>query len=49
MWEFLTCEVPFASNPSLIADLVKSGVRPRIPSPLPEGFPVDYFKLMQEC
>ncbi len=49
MWEFLTCEMPFASNPSLIADLVKSGVRPRIPSPLPEGFPADYFKLMQEC
>ena len=49
MWEFLTCEVPFAENPSLIADLVKAGHRPPIPASLPDGFPADYFKLMQEC
>ena len=34
MWEFLTCEVPFAENPSLIADLVKAGHRPPIPASL---------------
>ena len=49
MWEFSTCEVPFAENPSLIADLVKAGHRPPIPASLPEGFPADYFALMQEC
>jgi hypothetical protein len=49
MWEFLTCEVPFADHPGLIDTLVLRGVRPSIPSPLPEGFPADYFKLMQEC
>jgi hypothetical protein len=49
MWEFSTCEVPFADHPGLISDLVLRGVRPRIPSPAPEGFPADYFKLMQEC
>jgi hypothetical protein len=49
MWEFSTCEAPFASNPGLIADIVLRGVRPRILSPLPEGFPADYFALMQKC
>jgi serine/threonine protein kinase len=49
MWEFSTCEVPFAENPSLIADLVKAGHRPPIPASLPQGFPADYFVLMQEC
>ncbi len=49
MWEFATCEVPFADHPGLIDTLVLRGVRPLIPSPLPEGFPADYFKLMQEC
>jgi serine/threonine protein kinase len=33
MWEFATCDVPFADNPELISDLVLRGVRPRIPSP----------------
>jgi hypothetical protein len=41
--------VPFADNPGLIDVLVLRGVRPAIPSPLPEGFPADYFQLMQEC
>ena len=49
MWEFATCEIPFAANPSLIDVLVLRGVRPAIPSPTPQGFPADYFKLMQEC
>ena len=49
MWEFATCEVPFAENPSLIADLVKAGHRPPIPESLPVGFPANYFALMQEC
>ncbi len=49
LWEFAACDVPFADNPDLIADQVKAGVRPRIPSPTPEGFPPDYFKLMVEC
>ncbi len=49
LWEFATCDVPFADNPDLISDQVKAGIRPRIPSPTPEGFPPDYFKLMQEC
>jgi serine/threonine protein kinase len=49
MWEFLTCEVPFAENPSIIADIVLRGGRPPIPSPLPEGFPADYVALMQDC
>ncbi len=49
LWEFAACEVPFADNPDLISDQVKAGVRPRIPSPRPDGFPGDYFALMQEC
>jgi serine/threonine protein kinase len=49
MWEFSTCEVPFVDHPGLIDTLVLRGVRPPIPSPLPEGFPADYFALMQEC
>jgi serine/threonine protein kinase len=49
MWEFAACAVPFADDPDLISDQVLRGVRPRIPSPRPEGFPDDYFKLMQEC
>ena len=49
LWEFAACDVPFADNPDLIADQVKAGVRPRLPSPTPEGFPADYFKLMVEC
>jgi serine/threonine protein kinase len=49
MWEFATCEVPFAGCTDLIGDQVKSGIRPPIPSPRPEGFPVDYFNLMVEC
>jgi serine/threonine protein kinase len=49
MWEFATCDVPFADHPGLIDTLVLRGVRPIIPLPLPEGFPADYFKLMQEC
>ncbi len=59
LWEFAFCVVPFADipdiiidlaeNPNIIFDLVLRGVRPRVPSPTPEGFPADYFKLMQEC
>jgi serine/threonine protein kinase len=49
MWEFATCDVPFADDPDLISDQVLRGVRPRVPSPMPEGFPPDYFKLMAEC
>ncbi len=49
MWEFCTCDMPFADNPGLIDVLVLRGVRPAIPSPTPQGFPADYFKLMQEC
>jgi hypothetical protein len=49
MWEFCTCEIPFAANPGLIDVLVLRGVRPAIPSPAPEDFPADYYKLMQEC
>ena len=33
MWEFATCDVPFKASPDLIADQVKAGVRPRLPSP----------------
>jgi serine/threonine protein kinase len=40
MWELMTCLPPFDGvAPDLIAVQVKSGVRPPIPSPLPEGFP----------
>ena len=49
MWEFAACDVPFKTHPDLIADHVKAGIRPRTPSPRPEGFPADYFKLMEEC
>jgi serine/threonine protein kinase len=49
MWEFATCDVPFAANPDLVGDQVKAGIRPPIPSLRPEGFNADYFKLMEEC
>jgi serine/threonine protein kinase len=49
LWEFAACDVPFADNPDLICDQVLRGIRPRIPSPRPEDFPADYFKLMEEC
>ncbi len=40
MWELMTCLLPFDGvAPDLNSVQVKSGVRPQIPSPLPEGFP----------
>ncbi len=49
LWEFATCEVPFADNPELVCDHVKAGIRPPVPSLRPDGFPAEYFKLMEEC
>ena len=50
LWELLTCAVPFAGvSADLIEAQVKSGKRPTIPSPLPEGFPLGYVQLMQQC
>ncbi len=49
LWEFAICEVPFADNPELICDHVKAGIRPHVPSLRPDGFPAEYFKLMEEC
>ena len=50
MWELLTCLVPFHDiSPDLIGDRVKAGVRPCIPSPLPEGFPPAFVDIMIRC
>jgi len=50
MWELLTCEKPFHGVSSDLIDAqVTRGVRPRIPSPLPEGFPPAYEQLLLRC
>jgi hypothetical protein len=50
MWELMTCLVPFDGvAPDLIAVQVKSGVRPPIPSPLPEGFPPAFVDIIMAC
>ena len=50
MWELMTCEVPFRGvSHDLIDAQVTRGVRPRIPSPLPEGFPAAYEQLITRC
>ena len=50
MWELMTCEVPFYGvPPDLIDAQVTRGVRPPIPSPLPEGFTPAYVHMMQRC
>jgi hypothetical protein len=50
MWELMTCMVPFDGvAPDLIGFQVKSGVRPPIPSPLPEGFPPAFVDIMMGC
>ncbi len=48
MWECYTQEVPFHRvSPSLIAEQVKSGVRPDMPAAPIDGFPPEYVLLMQ--
>ena len=50
MWELMTCLVPFDGVASdLIGFQVKSGVRPPIPSPLPEGFPPAFVDIIMAC
>jgi len=50
MWELMTCEVPFEGvAPNLIGDQVKAGVRPRIPSPAPEGFSPEFIRIIEDC
>ena len=50
MWELMTCLVPFDGvAPDLIAVQVKSGIRPPIPSPLPEGFPPAFADIIMAC
>jgi hypothetical protein len=50
MWELMTCLVPFGDvSPALIGDQVKAGVRPAIPSPLPEGFPPAFVDIIMAC
>jgi hypothetical protein len=50
MWELMTCMVPFDGvSPDLIGDQVKAGVRPPIPSPLPEGFPPTFADIILGC
>ena len=50
MWELMTCLVPFNGvAPDLIAVQVKAGVRPPIPSPLPEGFPPAFVDIIMAC
>ena len=50
LWELMTCEVPFRGvSHDLIDAQVTRGVRPRIPSPLPEGFPAAYEQLITRC
>jgi hypothetical protein len=50
MWELMTCMVPFDGvSPDLIGDQVKAGVRPPIPSPLPEGFPPAFVDIIMTC
>ena len=43
MWQLMTCLLPFdGAAPDLIAFQVKSGIRPAIPSPVPEGLPAAF-------
>ena len=50
MLELMTCMVPFDGvSPDLIGDLVMRGVRPFIPSPLPEGFPPAFVDIIMGC
>ena len=50
MWELMTCLVPFDGvSPDLIGLQVKSGIRPAIPSPLPEGFPAAFVDITMGC
>ena len=50
MWELMTCLLPFDGvAPDLIGFQVKSGVRPPIPSPLPEGFPPAFVDIIMAC
>jgi serine/threonine protein kinase len=50
MWELMTCLVPFDGvSPDLIGLQVKSGIRPAIPSPLPEGFPDAFVDITMGC
>jgi serine/threonine protein kinase len=50
LWELMTCLVPFDGvAPDLIAVQVKAGVRPPIPSPLPEGFPPAFVDIIMAC
>ncbi len=50
MWELMTCLVPFDGvSPDLIGDQVLRGVRPPIPSPLPEGFPPAFVDIIMGC
>jgi serine/threonine protein kinase len=47
LWELMTCFVLFDGvAPDLIGFQVKAGVRPPIPSPLPEGFPPAFSDIM---
>ncbi len=50
LWELMTCLVPFDGvAPDLIGDQVMRGVRPPIPSPLPEGFPPAFVDIIMAC
>jgi hypothetical protein len=50
MWELMTCKVPFDKvSPDLIDAQVTRGVRPPIPSPLPEGFPPAFVDIIMRC
>ena len=53
LWEFYACAVPFADiDDDIIGNLVLRGERPPVPDPADtsrQGFPADFFALMQEC
>ncbi len=50
LWELMTCMVPFDGvSPDLIDAQVTRGIRPPIPSPLPEGFPPAFADIIMAC
>jgi hypothetical protein len=53
LWEFYACAVPFGDvDDDIIGNLILRGERPAVPDATDatrQGFPADYFALMQEC